>query len=472
MQKTIKTSLQPPKVTLHPYQQQVQDFITSRPSCAIWLDMGLGKTLSTLAALNTINPATHVLIIAPKAIAKSVWQNEIKKWSYKFRTKSLIVDEKQKTLSRKKRLELYQDIPNQPPTIYFINHELLTDLIKNTDDWYFPILVIDESQVFKSHSSKKFKALQKVLPKIKHVIELSGTPAPQGVVDLWSQIYLLDKGQRLGHNITTYRNRFLEPAIIKDGIPLQYRAKNQQAKDEIYNLISDISMSMENTLIKLPDLIIDDLEIELNSNEKQIYNTLKKEFILEFDDETLIEASHAATLRMKLAQLASGTLYINEEKDYKIVHTQKLEACKYIIENTDSNVLIAYHFQSEKKIIMDYLQTITKNARVFDGSSSMVDSWNNKEIKVLLIHPASAGHGLNLQYGGNHMIWYTLPDSLEHYLQANKRLHRQGQTKPVIITRLITKGTIDEKKSIMLNKKEINQDEILDAVKTLLIEDL
>lgn len=453
-------------IPLHDYQQYAKQFIIDHPYCGLFLDCGLGKTLITLSAFYEINPNGHVLIIAPKNIARSTWLDEIKKWHIPIRTKSLLVNEKGKKLSKKKRLELYNQIPTDPPTVYFISRDLISDLIKNMPVidkrpiWYFPNIIIDEVQSFKSYKSERFKSLQRVLPCVSRLVGLTGTPTPNGLMDLWSEIYLLDMGQRLGKNITAYRNTFFNPGRYANGYPIEWIPK-PGAEEEIHRRIADIVISIKNTNLKLPEVTYNNVSVYMDDDEMKLYKEFIKTQVLELENDVTLIAANAAVLQGKLSQMASGAIYIDDKHNYKIIHKKKLEQCEYIIENTGGPVLIAYHFQSDKDMLLDYFP----DAKCFDGSPEMQAEWNAKQIPIMLIQPASAGFGLNLQNGGSTLIWYTLSWSLEEYIQTNKRLHRQGQTQSVIIHHLLTARTVDERILAALNKKDMTQSELLEAVK-------
>lgn len=459
---------------LHPYQIQARNFIMQHPYCGLFLDMGLGKTLITLSALYELNPSGHVLVVAPKNVARSTWFDEIEKWNIPLRAKSLIVNNKGNKLSREKRLEGYRQVLHEPPTIYFINRELITDLIENRPivngqpTWLFPNVVIDEIQSFKTHRAKRFKALQTVRPNIQRLIGLTGTPTPNGLMDLWSQIYLMDQGQRLGKNITTYRNTFFYPGRHMHGYPIEWFPL-PGAEDEIHNKITDLVISIKNTKLVLPACTFNDVFVHMNDKETSLYKKLMKTNVLTLGNDT-ITASNAGVLSGKLSQMASGALYINVNKEFKVIHKRKLEQCAYIIRNTGSPVLVAYHFKSDLKLLQTYLTALGHDVHTFDGSPNMVHLWNDGKIPVMLIHPASAGHGLNLQQGGHTLIWYTISWSLENYLQTNARIYRQGQTKPVVIHHLMTKGTIDQRILNAIHKKDLSQQALLDAVRVTINE--
>ena len=462
------------KIPLHDYQNFAKNFVMTHPYCGLFLKMGLGKTGIVLEALWELNPAEHVLIIAPKTIAKCTWVNEIKKWQIGVRTKSLIVNQRGKQLTKKKREAIFDEILNDPPTVYFINRELVTTLVKRFpgNKWPFRTVIIDESQSFKSYSSERFKAMKKVRPFISRLILLTGSPTPKGLEDLWSQIWLLDMGMRLGPNITTYRDTYFRPGLIVNGYPVTYIPK-YGAEDQIYHRISDLVISMKNKYIQLPPLTFNPIYIDMEQDEIDMYKELMKTNVLELEDGQEIEAVNAAVLSAKLSQMASGAIYTNAKKhEYTIIHKHKLEVCEYILNNTPDNVLIAYHFQSDRDMLIKYLTEIGLTPTVFDGSPEMELAWNRKEIPILLLQPASCGFGLNLQDGGSTLIWYTLPWSLEEYEQTNARIYRQGQQNPVIIHQLMTNHTIDTKILKALEQKDLSQSRLIDAVEATIQDDM
>ena len=510
------------KIPLHDYQVKAKDFIKVNPFCALYLDMGMGKTLTTLVALLEIKPNGHILVVAPKTIARATWLDEIHDWQIPVRTESLIVNDKGKQLSKDKRIEKYNAIASNSPSMYFINRELLPDFIKyfvdNKMKWPFPTVVIDEIQGFKSSKSERFKALKKVRPEITRVIGLSGTPAPNGLLDLWSQIYLLDMGDRLGKSQTTYKNIFFDVTRMYNGYAIDWAPKRQMAampfeewlmtyynlnmqgyrqliqehqmginanynnylqspcgaEDEIYRRIGDICMSMKNTSVVMPELIIEDVFVTMDADEMALYKELKTKSVLEFADDTSTMAANAAVLSAKLLQLASGSLYTDDTTEvggyrtYKEIHTKKIEMCQYIVDNTNSPVLIAYHFKSDAKRLLESID----GAVLFNKTPQMIHDWNDGKIPILLVQPASAGHGLNLQKGEGHtMVWFTIPWSLEEYQQTNARLYRQGQKNNVTIYRLFTKGTLDTHVANAINGKAMTQTALLDAIETTLDDD-
>lgn len=481
----------PHKIPLHDYQEFCKNFALTHPYCGLFLKMGLGKTAIILETLWEMNPTDHVLIIAPKTIARCTWQNEIEKWNIPIRTESLVVNQNGKQLTKKKRDQIYDTIqPNPYATVYFINRELIPDLVKRFpyQQWPFKTVIIDESQSFKSHSSQRFKALKEVRPYIQRLIELTGSPTPNGLMDLWSQIYLLDMGERLGRNITTYRNTFFDPGLIVNGYPVSYKPKrymsNEQgfpltdangqlisAQDMIYDRIDDIVISMDNSFIQLPPITYNNVDVVMTKDEMKLYKKFAKESILELQDGQVIEAKNAAVLAAKLSQMASGSIYTDAKTHtYQVIHENKLEMCEYIINNTDTPVLIAYHFQSDKDMLLNYFKKQKMEAVLFDGSPEMQKAWNQGQYPIMLLQPASCGFGVNLQEGGSTLIWYTIPWSLEEYEQTNARIYRQGQSNHVFIHHLLTKHTGDPRMLSVVQDKDASQTDLLKAIEVTLSE--
>ena len=436
------------------------------------------NTLVTLSALADIQPSGHILVIAPLNIVRSTWIDEIEKWGFPVRTKSLIVNERGNKLSRKKRLERYAEIATDPPTMYFINQDLVDDLIQNmptqsvngrkTFVWPFGTVIIDESQGLKSPSSKRFKALKRVAPATTRIIEMTGTPTPNGLLDLWSQIYLLDEGLALGRTFTQYRERYFRPTQYVNNRPVKWELL-PGAEKEIYQRISHLVMSIENTALTLPPLTVNDVRVHLADKEQELYEEMKRELVLTFTDKSSgsqehVTAPNAGVLAARLIQIASGTIYTGPNHKHEVIHNQKIEHCDYILRNTTSPTIIAYRFVSDREQLLKQLRDRGHDVQVFDGSREMIKQWNERKIQVMLLQPASAGHGLNLQQGGSSMIWYTLPWSLEHYAQTNARLHRQGQKDPVVIHRLITQKTFDTRLPKILENKDGVQQGLMDAV--------
>lgn len=434
--------------------------------------MGLGKTLITLNAILRRNPHGNVLVVAPKNIARNTWIDEITKFDLPLRYKSLIVNENFKDLPRKKRLEAYEEAYracSTTPGIYFINRELLTDLVKNMPVhngkpvWFFPHIVLDESQSFKSYRSERFKAIQRVKPACATAIELSGTPTPQGLMDLWSQIYILDGGARLGPNITWYRKTFFRETMHMNGYPVKWEPL-PGAEEEIYRRISDITISAKNTNLTLPPVVYNDFKCYMDDSEMAQYKAMARDKVLEVldgDSSTPVTAKNAGVLYIRLAQLASGTIYLDSDKRYQVIHRRKLEALDSIMARSSGPVLIAYYYQSDKQEILTHLP----DAVLFDGSREMQQKWNDGKIPIMLLHPGSSGHGINIQYGGHTLIWYSIQANLEQYLQTNARLHRQGQTQPVVIHHILCSGTVDTKTLASLNVKNTAEERLLEAVR-------
>ena len=464
---------------LLPHQGLVKQFIIDHPHCGIFLGVGGGKTLTTLHSLATVRPSGHILVIAPVNIARSTWIDEIEKWNIPLRTRSLIVNENDKMLTRAKRLERYQEVFTDPPTMYFINQELVKDLVDSMPvsgtgknkvfQWPFQTVIFDESQGVKNPSSQRFKALKQARPAIIRLIELTGTPTPNGLLDLWAQVYLLDEGLALGETFTAYKNKYFTVTKYANNRPIKWEP-NPGADEEIYARIAHLVMSTKNTSVDLPECSIEDVNVSMTKDELEAYRDFKTHLVLDLvaenpgDPVATIVAKNQAVLTNKLVQFASGTLYTDEDHNYRVIHDHKIQMTDYLIRNTDGPVIVAYMFRSDKAEIQRKLTDMGHDTRIFDGSRAMVKEWNQGRIPVMMLHPASAGHGLNLQDGGNTLIWYTLPASLEHYLQTNGRLDRMGQKNPVTIYRLITKGTHDTRLPLNLEKKDQVQKGLLSAV--------
>lgn len=573
---------------LFPHQKPVVEFIEKNPKCGVWLGIGGAKTLSTLTALFNVKPTGHILVIAPLAIARSTWLNEIDKWGFPLRTKSLIVDENDKKLSAEDRLQRFQEIHTDPPTMYFINNEtltrpsqdrhvakvrdgfvpdllpdsatdiqkfilkLLTDLNyyptnnqlveliqqqypkldnnktvtktainkairdlkkqeflintrlpclkcngkgcnlckhglidqlpkktvkqpngqnKTVIDWPFSTVIIDESHLFKNGQSKRFKALANVSSQSTRLIELTGTPSPQNLLDIWAQMYLIDQGVSLGRTFTEYRARYFRPTLMIDNRPVKWEIIPGR-KEDIYKAVAPFVISTENANLPILPPIIDPIEVILPKHLKEAYKEFVKEQVLTLASpdpndpkHTVITADNAAALHSKLLQFASGAIYTGNKKEYNVIHTDKLEMLEYLIDNANGNVLVGYRFQFDKELIYNHLKKKGHKVEIFDTSRDMTVRWNDKEIDVMLIHPQSGGPGLNLQDGGHTLIWYTLPDSLSDYQQLNGRITRIGQQKNPHIMYLTTKGTRDEKLPLNLKLKDQEQKGLINAVK-------
>lgn len=457
-------------IKLHDYQENAKNFIKNKPNSGLFLPMGFGKSSTTLKALEELieeKKIGHILVIAPKNIALNTWIDEIDTWNFNIPYESLITDDEGELISQKEMMLKYKKIfKNKKRTLYIINKDRISYLIENalkySKVWPFHTIVIDESQSFKSQTSKRFKSLKKVLPATKRVILLSGTPAPNGLLDIWAQVYLLDRGKRLEKSMNKFKIKYFKVTKIINNIPVKYEPL-PTAEMEIYNKISDITMAMKDDKVKLPQLIVKNFDIKLTKNEKQIYDNFKRDLVIELKGEELI-AKNRAVLVNKLTQLSSGAIYTDEKHNYYKFHEKKLEALEYILENIDTPVLIAYYFKSDLDMIKKYFKNKKVPITVFDGKPQTLKKWNEGKIKNLLIHPASAGHGLNFQKGGHTLVWYTLSYNLEHYLQTNARVFRQGQKNITTIIHITTKGCIDKTILNALERKKKIQDKLLKAI--------
>ncbi len=439
----------------HNYQSYAIDYIETHPVAAVMLDMGLGKTVISLTAIADLLfdsfEAHRILVVAPLRVARDTWPAEISKWQHlKHLTYAVAVGT---IKERKAALSAGADIT-------IINRENLGWLIDSSGyEFDYDMVIIDELSSFKNHQSKRFQSLMKVRPKIKRIIGLTGTPSSNGLMDLWAEFKLLDFGERLGRFITHYRNNYFIPDKRNGEIIYSYKPM-PYAEDAIYRKISDITISMKSTEhLQMPELITSQYEVQLSEEEEQRYEELKADFILELP-EGEITAANAASLTGKLSQLANGAIY-DDEGNIVEFHDRKLDALEDIIESANGKpLLVAYWFKHD-------LQRIKKrfDVREIKTSKDIID-WNNGDIPVAVIHPASAGHGLNLQAGGSTLIWFGLTWSLELYQQTNARLWRQGQSSgTVVIEHIITKGTIDERILKALSLKEVSQNALIDAVK-------
>lgn len=395
-----------------------------------------------------------MLVIAPLRVARSTWPDEIAKWDHlNDLTYSIAVGtEKERLEALRKNVE-----------IVIINRENVDWLVnKSGYRFNFDMIVIDELSSFKSYSAKRFKALLKVRPYIERIVGLTGTPSSNGLMDLWAEYRLLDFGERLGRYITRYRLKYFTPDKRSATVIFSYKLL-PGAEDEIYNAISDITISMKaKDYLKMPDLIINEVIVDLDPTERRTYETLRKEMVVQISEQEEIDAVNAASLSGKLLQMANGAVY-DEDKRVLRIHDKKLDALEDLIEAANGKpVLIAYWYKHDLERIKERF-----NIREILNDQDIRD-WNNGKIDVAVIHPASAGHGLNLQQGGSTMIWFGLTWSLELYEQANARLYRQGQNETVVIHHIITKGTIDEDVMLALKRKEKMQSALIDAVKARL----
>ncbi|ABZ85452.1 phage-associated helicase, snf2 family [Heliomicrobium modesticaldum Ice1] len=442
------------KYSPHDYQSYVTNFILEHPISAVFLDMGLGKSVITLTAIFDLALDSFlirkVLVIAPLRVARDTWPAEIEKWDHlKGLTYSVAVGTEQE-----RRFALMQNVD-----VYLINRENVDWLVnKSKLPFDYDMVVVDELSSFKAYGSKRFKALRRVRPKVKRIVGLTGTPSGNGLMDLWAEIGILDMGQRLGRFITHYRNSFFTPDKRNQQVVFSYKPL-PGAEDEIYRRISDITISMKSTdYLKMPECVINEIPVRLSEKEKKVYETMKRELVLSLEGQE-IDAGSAASLSNKLLQMANGAVYADDGSVVNI-HGRKLDALEDILEAANGKpVLIAYWYKHDLNRILKRFP-----AERLDSVDS-IRRWNDGEIPVAVIHPASAGHGLNLQAGGSTLVWFGLTWSLELYQQTNARLWRQGQKETVVIHHIITKGTIDEQVMKALRLKDKTQTALIDAVK-------
>lgn len=442
----------------HEYQKRATQFIIDNRYCALFLDMGLGKTVSTLTAIDILKndylEIDKVLVIAPKSVALNTWSGETAKWDHlkKLRISVAMGTAAQRTKAIERDADIY--VTNRD------NVKWIVDYFKK-EPWPFDTVVLDESSSFKNPSSQRFKALRKIRPQLRRVIELTGTPSPNGLMDLWPQIWLLDMGERLGRTLGSYRSEFFTAGRRNGAVVYDWIAR-PGARQRISKRLADISMSMQaSDYLDMPDVIDGGLTLALPPDEMRDYLAFQREQLMQLDN-TDIEAVTAAALTNKLLQYTGGALY-DDRHNWHEVSTAKLEALQDIVESTDESVLIYYQYQSEKDRILKMLP----DAVTFTGEPELLESWNAGKIRLMLAHPASVAYGLNMQAGGHIIVWYTPTWNLELYMQANARLHRQGQTKPVVIYHLIAAGTIDERVMQALNCKNGSQAALLKHIKEL-----
>ena len=438
--------------TPHEYQKYATSFILKNPVAAIFLDCGLGKTVITLTAIESLLhdsfEVSRVLIIAPLRVARDTWPAEIKKWKHLSNlTYATAIGNTAKRIAALR----------QKAEVTIINRENVDWLVKN-NTFDFDMVVIDELSSFKSHQARRFKALMRVRPTVKRLVGLTGTPSSNGLMDLWAEFRLLDIGKRLGRFIGHYRDEFFIPDRRNQQIVFSYKPKTG-AEEEIYRRISDVTISMKSSdYLQLPPLVMTTKAVAMTAKERRTYDALKKNLVVSVGN-TEIDAVSAAALSNKLLQMAGGAVYDGDGQHHAI-HAQKLDALEDLVESGNGRpVLVAYWFKHEAQRIKDRLKV-----REIKTSQDIAD-WNAGKIPVALIHPASAGHGLNLQEGGSILIWFSLTWSLELYQQTNARLYRQGQKDTVSIIHIITKDTIDEDVMKALERKDKTQMALIEAVK-------
>jgi len=449
------------KYNPHDYQIYTTEYILTHPIAAVLLDMGLGKSVITLTAIFDLTLDSFlvrkVLVISPLRVARDTWPAEIEKWDHLKGLKYTVAvgSEVQRKTALMKRAQ-----------VYIINRENVEWLISRSGiPFDFDMVVVDELSSFKSHQAKRFKSLLKVRPQVKRFVGLTGTPSSNGLMDLWAEYRLLDMGQRLGRFIGRYREDYFVPDKRNQQVIFSYKPK-PGAEEAIYRLISDITISMKGSdYLKLPELVINEVSVRLSKKEMETLDSMKRDLITTVKGEE-ITAANAAALSGKLLQMANGAVY-DDHGAVIHIHDRKLDALEDVIEGANGKpVLIAYWFKHD-------LARIQKRFEVeVLSSADSIRRWNKGEIPVAVIHPASAGHGLNLQAGGSTLVWFGLTWSLELYQQTNARLWRQGQKDTVVIHHLIAKGTIDERVMKALKDKDNTQAALIDAVKATLLKEV
>jgi SNF2 family DNA or RNA helicase len=446
----------------HAYQQRATDFVIHNRYTALFLDMGLGKTVATLTALQLLKEdyleIDKTLVIAPKSVARNTWTGESHKWDHLKDVKVSVV--MGTDAQRRKALAVEADV-------YVINRDNVTWLVNyccNTlEEWPFDSVVVDESSSFKNPQSRRFKSLRKMTPMIRRMVLLTGTPSPNGLMDLWAQINLLDQGKRLGRTLTMYRQEYFRPGrhnghVVYEWIP------RPGSRERITEKISDICLSMQaEDYLEMPDLIQAGVTIALSDEEMKGYLEFEKEQLMQVD-EAEIEAVTAAALTNKLLQYTGGAVY-DSDHDYHLVGSSKMEALHDLVESTEEPVLVFYQYQHEKERILADFGNFSPET--FNGEPEILNKWNKGEIRLLLCHPASVAYGLNMQEGGRTIIWFTPTWNLELYQQANARLYRQGQEKPVLLYHIVATGTMDERVMGALSGKGDCQSALLRRIKEL-----
>ena len=442
----------------HNYQTQAKEFIIDHDEAAIFLGMGLGKTVITLTAVWELMldyfEVSRVLVVAPLRVARDTWPTEAKKWDHlNHLTVAVAVGSKNQRLDALARHAM----------VTVINRENIPWLVGYYgDSWPFDMVIIDELSSFKNHRAKRFTTLVKTRPHVKRWVGLTGTPASNGLMDLWAQFRLLDGGERLGRFITRYRDRWFTPDK-RNGAQVFSHKPRPGAEDEIYQAITDMTLSKRTTdHLTLPDLTVTTTEVTLGAKERALYDQLKADLVVDLDGQ-IIDAANAASLSGKLLQLASGAVY-DETSQVVEVHSAKLDALEDLIEAANGqSVLVAYWYRHD----LERIQARFPQAKELKTAAD-IEAWNRGDIPLGLLHPASAGHGLNLQAGGHLLVWFSLTWSLELYQQTNARLYRQGQTQPVTITHLVAEKTLDEAVLTALDTKNLTQTALIEAIKTQL----
>ena len=440
------------KFVAHDYQKKAIEKITKEKRVGLFLDLGLGKTIISLTAIvYLLNDfaITKVLVIAPKLVAENTWNTEADKWDHTRELRVSLVSG-----TREQRIKALKS----DAEVYVIGRDNVVWLVEYLGrSWPFDMVVIDELSSFKNPQAKRFKALKKVMPKVERVVGLTGTPSPNGLMDLWAEIYLLDRGERLGRTIGIYRQMYFKPAVM-NGFVVYKWAANPGAQQKIEGLLSDICMSMSaSDYLSMPDRIDNEIKIRLPDKQMKEYRKMERDQLLTIDDKDVV-ALNAAAVMTKLLQMANGAVY-SEDGEVLKVHHYKLDKLEEIVDVTDGPVLVFYSYRHD----LDAIQARFPEAKVLKGSEDIKD-WNAGKVKMLLAHPASVGYGLNLQGGGHVIVWYGLTWSLELYQQANGRIHRQGQKETVIIHHLIAEHTVDEQVMRALKSKDTSQRALLEAL--------
>ncbi|WP_024411453.1 DEAD/DEAH box helicase [Streptococcus suis] len=449
------------KLTLHNYQVVAKDFIIGHPYAAVILDMGMGKTATTLSAVNELMfdrfEVTRVLVIAPLRVANTVWSDEIEQWAElrHLRYSKIVGTPKQRKVALQKDAD-----------IYIVNRENLPWLVEQCSPYFkWDMVVIDELSSFKSWQSKRFKAFMAMRPYMKRIVGLTGTPSSNGLMDLFAEFKVIDGGERLGRFIGEFRSRYFEEGrrngnIVYEYIPMDY------AECQIQDKISDITISMKALdYLDMPELISTKKLVRMSEKEKEKYSQFKKEYVMSELDGLEVTAANAASLTSKLVQLSNGAVY-SDDHSVVALHEQKLDALEDILESANGEpVLVAYWFKHDLARILGRLEKLKVKSRVLKTEED-IREWNKGNVSVGLLHPAGAGHGLNLQKGGHHLVWFGLTWSLELYQQTNARLWRQGQeSETVVIQHIVTEGTIDEEILKALENKDAQQERLIEAVK-------
>lgn len=441
----------------HSYQERAKNFIEDHEAAGLFLEMGLGKTVITLTAIDELMndrfEVSRVLVIAPLRVAEDTWSRESKKWDHlkHLRISKILGSAADRKAALKKDADIY--VINRENVVWLVEY-----LEKERIKWPFDMIVIDELSSFKNNQAKRFKALRKVRPLVDRIVGLTGTPAANSLMDLWAEMYLLDRGERLGRTLTAYRGNWFRPGYMNGPVVYKWEPR-RGALEDITKRIADITVSMKaEDYLTLPDKIETTVSVTLDEKALKTYKVMEQESLLELEGEE-IAAMDAAAVMSKLLQLANGFIYGSDHNAVHI-HDAKLEALEEIIEAADSPVLVFYNFQADK----DQILAKFKDARLLTNDKDIED-WNKGKVPILLAHPASAGFGLNLQDGGHIMAWYGLPWSLEQYLQAVARLQRQGQKYPVMVYHIIAAGTVDEQVARSLAAKDMTQSTMINILK-------